>query len=348
MKAAVYQEFRAPMAVLDVDDPVPPADGVVLEVRATGVCRSDWHGWMGHDPGIRTPHVPGHEMAGLVAAVGRNVRSFSVGERVTVPFVCACGECRQCRKGDQQVCDRQSQPGFTRWGSFAEYVAIDYADHNLVRLPDSIDFTQAASLGCRFATAWRAIVAQGRIRPGEWLAVHGCGGVGLAAVMIARAFDAQVLAVDVSTEALLRARKCGAAAVIDAARTDDVAAAIRDWTNGGADVSIDALGSAATFDNSVRCLAKRGRHVQVGLMTGSDSLRPVPLDALVANELELLGSHGMQARLYPQILECLEAGKIDLRMIGGRQMTLGEAATMLADEALVLPTGVSVVDRFYA
>nr|BFE83119.1 hypothetical protein GCM10020093_057200 [Planobispora longispora] len=187
-------------------------------MEATGLCRSDWHGWQGHDADItRLPHVPGHELAGVLEAVGPEVRGWRPGDRVTIPFVAACGSCTACAAGDQQVCERQTQPGFTHWGSFAEYVAVENADVNLVALPPGMSFTTAASLGCRFATAFRAVVQVGGARPGEWVAVHGCGGVGLSAVMIAAAAGARVVAVDVSAEALRLAGEAGAAHVIGAA-----------------------------------------------------------------------------------------------------------------------------------
>jgi D-arabinose 1-dehydrogenase-like Zn-dependent alcohol dehydrogenase len=205
--AVVYEAFGDAPAVRTVADPTPAPHGAVIAVEATGLCRSDWHGWMGHDPDIRRfPHVPGHELAGVVAAVGADVTRWAPGDRVTVPFVCACGTCAQCAAGDHQICDRQTQPGFTHWGSFAELTAIDWADVNLVALPDELDADTAAALGCRFATAYRAVLQVGRVRAGEWVAVHGCGGVGLSAVMIAVAAGARVVAVDVSEPALRAAR----------------------------------------------------------------------------------------------------------------------------------------------
>src|SRR3954452_7890490 len=171
--------------VATVPDPAPGQHGPVVRVQPTGLCRSDWHGWMGHDPDIvRFPHVPGHELAGVVEAVGARGGRGAPGDRVTVPFVCACGTCAQCAAGAHQVCDRQTQPGFTHWGSFAELVAIDWADVNLVALPEDLDFDAAAALGCRVATAYRAVLQVGRLRAGEWLAVHGCGGGGLSGGVI--------------------------------------------------------------------------------------------------------------------------------------------------------------------
>src|SRR5665647_3119553 len=197
MRAVLYEAFQQLPEVVTVDDPACPETGVVIEVAATGLCRSDWHGWMGHDPDIRLPHVPGHEFAGVIAEVGSRVRGWHLGDRVTAPFVCACGQCETCRRGEQQVCDRQFQPGVTHWGSFAELVAIDHAQVNLGRVPDDMACETAASLGCRFATAYRAVVHHGRVQSGDWVVVHGCGGVGLSAVMIAAAVnDHPVAALD--------------------------------------------------------------------------------------------------------------------------------------------------------
>src|SRR5205085_2030329 len=153
----VYHEFGGKIATETVPDPAPPPDGVVIRIEATGLCRSDWHGWRGHDPDInRFPHVPGHEFAGTVVAVGRDVLRSWLGQRVTMPFAAGCGACDECRRGNQHICDRQYQPGFSGWGSFAEYVAVPYAKVNLVPLPDSVPSVTAAALGCRVATAYRA------------------------------------------------------------------------------------------------------------------------------------------------------------------------------------------------
>ena len=310
-------------------------------MKATGLCRSDWHGWMGHDDGIALPHVPGHELAGVVAEVGAAVTSWKAGDRVTVPFVCACGDCQQCRGGNQQVCDRQEQPGFTHWGSFAEYVAIAHADVNLIALPETQDYVSAAALGCRFATAYRAVMTQGRVRPGERVAVHGCGGVGLSAIMIAVAAGARVVGVDVSPEALELARGLGAVTV---AATGDVASAVRELTDGGAHLSLDAYGSRETCENSIRSLRKRGRHVQVGLMVGDNAVAGVPMDRVIANELEIRGSHGMAAHEYPAMLAKIAGGLIDPSLLVGRTISLGEAPNALATMNASVHPGMTVIE----
>ncbi len=325
----MFEAFGEPAAIRSVPDPSPPADGVVVKVEATGLCRSDWHGWMGHDPDIPLPHVPGHELAGTIVEVGLGVRKWKPGDRIVVPFICACGVCEPCLAGDHQVCDDQFQPGFTHWGSFAELVALHRADVNLVRLPDELDFVTAAGLGCRFATAHRAVMRQGRVAPGEWVAVHGCGGVGLSAVMIAVAAGSRVVAIDVSERALASAVELGATATVDAAAVADVAGAIKALTGGGAHLSIDALGSASTAFNSIAGLRKRGRHVQVGLMVGPDARAPIPMDVVIARELEILGSHGMAAHDYAAMLADITSGRLDPARLVGRTISLDEAPAAL-------------------
>jgi D-arabinose 1-dehydrogenase-like Zn-dependent alcohol dehydrogenase len=346
MRAVLFEQFGERPTVVEAADPVPNRLGAVLRVEATGVCRSDWHGWLGHDPDITLPHVPGHEMAGIVESVGADVRGWRAGDRVTVPFVCACGSCGPCSEGQQQICDRQFQPGFTHWGSFAEYVAIEHADINLVALPDTIDAVTAASLGCRFATAYRAVLGQGRARPGVWVAVHGCGGVGLSAVMVAVAEGARVVAVDVQPSALALASELGAEATVDAGQVGDVAAAVRELTGGGAHLSLDALGSPATCVGSVNSLRKRGRHVQVGLLPPELGVPPIPMDRVIVHELEIVGSHGMAAHAYPPLLAAVTSGRLRPDLLVRRRIPLDQAADALAGMDGRTGPGVTVVLPF--
>ncbi|WP_263790443.1 zinc-dependent alcohol dehydrogenase family protein [Salinibacter sp.] len=346
MKALVYDEFDAPLTLRTVSRPTPTPRGVVLEVLACGVCRSDWHGWKGHDPMITPPNVPGHEVVGIVTAVGDRVEEWSGGERVTVPFVGGCGTCKQCRAGQHQVCPDQFQPGFSGPGAFAEFVAIDYADENLVRLPGSIDAVTGASLGCRFATAFRAVVDQGAVRSGEWVAVHGCGGVGLSAVMIARAAGARVVAVDIADPALALADEVGARRTINADDTEDVAAAVREATQGGAHLSLDALGSPDTCRNSVANLRTHGRHVQVGLLVDEHARTAIPFDRVVADELEVRGAHGLQAHRYPALFNMIETGRLHPRQLVRQTISLPEAADRLRQMGTFAGTGIAVIDDF--
>lgn len=345
MKALYFEQFSGPIELTNLPDPSPNPDGVVIKVGASGLCRSDWHGWMGHDADISLPHVPGHELAGTIVALGKHVKGWRVGQRVTLPFVGGCGRCPQCQSGNHQVCDFQFQPGFTHWGSFAELVAIDYADVNLVRLPDSMDFVTAASLGCRFVTSFRAVVDQGQVSAGQWVAVHGCGGVGLSAIMIAAALGAQVIAVDIHQEKLDFAMQMGASAVLNGQELEDVPSTVRDMTGGGVHLSIDALGSQETCFNSIANLRKRGRHVQVGLMTGDHQHPHIPMDKVIANELEIVGSHGIQAFAYGRLLSMIDSGKLQPQKLIGKRITLTEAAKELPQMDQFKDIGITVIDR---
>jgi len=346
MKAVMYRAFSEQPKIEQLPDPVARSDGVVLKVMASGVCLSDWHGWQGNDPDIELPHVPGHELAGVVEAVGEEVTKWQVGDRVTVPFVGGCGKCPECASGNHQVCDHQFQPGFTHWGSFAEYVAIHYADVNLVRLPPEMNFETAASLGCRFATSFRAIVDRGQVSAGQWVVVHGCGGVGLSAIMIAVALGARVLAVDISDEKLQLAVQLGAVASLNVNLVANVSDAIRDLTGGGAHVSVDAIGNAEVCFNSINSLRKRGRHVQIGLMVGENSRAGIPMDKVLANELEILGSHGMQAYRYVQMLEMIVAGDLSPERLIGKTIDLEESISVLTSMDDFSTTGVTIITKF--
>ena len=345
MRAAVYEAFQQPLTIQNVANPSPSTTGVVLAVKACGICRSDWHGWMGNDPDIKLPHVPGHELSGEIAALGSEVAHWKIGDRVTLPFVCGCGTCEQCLSGNQQVCDRQFQLGFTAWGGFAEYVAIEYADTNLVRLPDEIDFVTASSLGCRFATSYRAVVDQGKVTAGQWVAVHGCGGVGLSAIMIAAAFGARVIAVDIADDKLEFAGSIGAETVINS-RYGNPVEAILDITDGGAHVSIDALGHPEILFNSVSSLRKRGKHIQVGIMELGQHQARVPIDKIIGRELEIIGSHGMQAHRYPEMLEMVRIGKLQPEKLVGKTVSLEDSINELVDMNNFAGSGVTVIDKF--
>jgi alcohol dehydrogenase len=346
MKALLVESFQKKPSIVQVADPQTPDNGVVIEVKATGLCRSDWHGWMGHDSDIRLPHVLGHEFAGVIREVGKGVKNWKTGDRVTVPFVCACGVCPTCHSGNQQICNDQFQPGFTHWGSFAQYVAIHRAETNLIKLPEEMTFETAASLGCRFATSFRAVVSQGKVSGGQWVAVHGCGGVGLSAIMIAAALGAEVIAVDISEEKLALAKAAGAEYLLNGKLTEDIPAAILELTKGGVHVSVDALGSKITCYNSIACLRKRGKHIQIGLMAGHESNPSIPMHLVIAKELEILGSHGMQAHAYPEMMQMILQGKMEPGKLIGRRINLDEAADALVSMDSFQEKGMIMIDQF--
>jgi alcohol dehydrogenase len=342
MRAVVVDAVRAQPEVRDVPEPSAPAGGVVVRVAATGLCRSDWHAWAGHDD-IAFPHVPGHELAGEVVEVGPGVDNWRVGDRVTVPFVCGCGRCEWCRSGNAQVCPDQQQPGFTHWGSFAELVALHAADTNLVAVPGAVDLATAAGLGCRFATAFRALAARARLIEGEWVTVIGAGGVGLSAVMIARALGARVVAVDRNPEALAVAADLGADHVLLADGTD-VPAAVADLTGGGSHIAVDAVGSEQTCADAILALRRRGRLAQVGLLPPVEGHPRVPMARVIAWELELLGSHGMAATDYPAMLALIESGALDPARLVERTIGLAEAAALLPAFDTATVAGMTIVD----
>ena len=341
----VVDAVRARPEVREVPDPGAPPGGVVVRVAATGLCRSDWHAWAGHDE-ITFPHVPGHELAGVVVEVGTGVGRWRTGDRVTVPFVCGCGSCSWCRSGQAQVCPHQQQPGFTHWGSFAEYVALHAADTNLVAVPDGLDSVTAAGLGCRFATAYRALVGRARVTEGEWVTVLGAGGVGPSAVMVARARGARVIAVDRNPDALALSTRLGAEHVllVDGPDPVDVPAAVADLTGGGSHVAVDAVGTEETCADSVLSLRRRGRHVQVGLLPPVAGHPRVPMSRVIAWELDLLGSHGMAAADYPDMLALIEQGSLQPQLLVERTVGLVEAAELLPRFDRAAVAGMTVVD----
>jgi len=341
----VMDSFGGPLRVREVADPEPPEGGVVVRVLATGLCRSDWHAWMGHDDDVKTlPHVPGHELAGVVSAVGAGVANWSVGDRVTSPFVEGCGACEWCRSGNAQVCPAQQQPGFTHWGSFAEYVVIHAADTNLVAIPGAVTSEAAASLGCRFATAYRALTGRARVEAGEWVTVVGAGGVGLSAVMIAKAMGAAVIAVDRTAGALDVAKRLGADHVL-VADGRDVAAQVHALTGGGSHVAVDAVGGEQACTDSILSLCRRGRHVQVGLLPPLDGQHPrIPMARVIGWELDLLGSHGMAAADYPGMLALIGRGDLRPQDLVERVISLDEAATLLPTLDTASPAGMTMID----
>ncbi len=340
MRAIVYDEFGGPLAVRDVPDPVAPAGGAVIRVAASGLCRSDWHAWAGHDDTVHLPHVPGHEFVGIIESLGAGVRGWTIGDRVTAPFVCGCGRCEWCLRGDAQVCPNQTQPGFTEWGSHAEGVVIRAADVNLVAVPADIPDEAAASLGCRFATAFRAVRARAAVRPGEWVAIFGAGGVGLSAVMIAAAVGARVIAVDPNPDALALATRVGALHGLDA--TPSVPHLISDITEGGAHIAVDAVGSASTSTAAINSLRRRGRYVQIGLLS-VDQHPEVPWDKVIGWELDILGSHGMAARDYADMLGLVKDGSLRPQDLVGRIVTLEKGAELLPQSATAASTGMTVL-----
>ena len=350
MRAAVIEGIRKPLVVKEMPDPACPPHGVIVRVEANGICRTDWHLWTGDWTwlGIQLPmpHVLGHEFCGVIEEVGPETTRWKKGDRVLVPFSQGEGTCESCRGGHHNVCDTPLVPGVAYWGGFGRLVGVPYADVNLVALPPSIPFVDAASMGCRYMTSFHAVVDQGQVRGGDWVAVHGCGGVGLSAVQIAAAVGASVIAVDVSDEKLAAAKGEGAAHTINSTK-DEPIGAIMQLTGGGAHVSIDALGIAATCVNSVMCLRKRGRHVQVGLTSGAEQGQvALPIDVIVLKELQITGSVGMQAPHFPAMLKMVEAGRLKPGKLVHKTIGLEDASGVLESMDKYGTLGVTVINKY--
>jgi alcohol dehydrogenase len=345
VRAALFEAFNAPLQVTDVPEPACPADGVVVAVRACGVCRSDWHAWTGADSDVTAPHVPGHEFAGEVVEVGPRCHRFHVGDRVTAPFILACGQCPDCLGGDPTICANQHVVGFSAWGAFADSLAVPHADFNLVAIPAGLDYVGVAGMGCRVTTAFRGLVDRGRLQPGEWLAVHGCGGVGLSAVMIGAAMGARVLAIDVNPHALDFAREVGASATLNVNGLDRVGERVREMTGGGVHVSIDALGVTDTFHNSIAGLRKLGRHVQIGMPLGRHAEPSVKLlEYVYSRQIAIMGTRGIAASRFPALFAMIEAGRIDPGRLVSRTIPLSEAGAALAAMNGYTGAGITVID----
>ena len=353
MRAAVLEAYGEPLAVRDREAPTPDPDGAVVAVEACGVCRSDWHAWQGHgdwaDDDVPLGQVLGHEPAGRVVATGDRVSTVSPGDRVVVPFNLGDGTCGYCRNGHGNVCTDGWALGFEPAvpGAFAERVAVPAADYNLVTLPESVGFDAAAALGCRYVTAFHALAHRADVDAGDRVAVHGCGGLGLAAVQIASALGARVIAVDIREEPLAMARDVGARTVVDAGAVADVPAAIAAETDGGAEVSVDALGRAETCRNSVRSLRPRGTHVQVGLTTDAERGEvSLPTDWMTRWEVSFLGARGMPPTDYADLFGLVEATGIEPGALVTAELALEDVSERLAAMDEYEVHGVEVVTAF--
>ena len=343
MRAAVLRIYNDDLSIEDVPDPACEPDGVVLRVLACGICRSDWHGWTGEHPRVKPGQIGGHEYCGEVIAAGPLAR-WRLGDRVVAPFILSCGACPDCHSGQGHTCTRQRLPGFTEPGAFAEYVSVPFA-HNRARLPENLSPVVAAGLGCRVTTAWHALTGRAALQAGEWVAVHGTGGVGLSVLLLARAMGARIIAVDVVPEKLTHALALGADAALDA-RAGDVAARIVEITGGGAHVSVEALGIAATTNASIECLRPLGRHVQIGMPVGHTARMEINMNAVYMKNLALFGTRGMPSWRYPSLLALIESGRVDMAPLIAREVALSDTSTELRAFNGPTPPGVAVISDF--
>jgi len=342
MIAAIVRNFNEDLSLEQVSEPQCPENGVVLEVLACGVCRSDYHGWTGNHPLVKNGSIMGHEYCGIVVEAGKRA-NHKIGDKLIAPFILGCGSCPACQTGKSNSCGSQIVPGFSAPGAYAKYVAVPF-DHNLVHLPEAMSPALAAGLGCRVTTAWHALSDRADVRAGEWVAVHGTGGIGLSAMLLAKMLGAYVVVVDVVKDKLDHALGLGADAAVNAAEVD-AAQAIIEITGGGADVSIEALGSAITTNASVECLATLGRHVHVG-MPGGDGMMNINMRAIYSKQLSFFGTRGMPSWKYPTLLEMIEKGKVDLSPMVDREIALSQASAELRMMKGATPPGTAVITKF--
>ncbi|PGF17865.1 alcohol dehydrogenase [Natrinema sp. CBA1119] len=353
MRAAVLEEHGEPLTVKDVDYPEPGADQVIVETEACGICRSDWHAWQGDwswiGAGVPEGQILGHEPAGVVSAVGSDVETLEEGDRVAVPFHLGDGTCPHCREGRANNCETVLPLGLSEYsqGAFAEAFPVREADFNCVKLPDDVGFAEMAGLGCRFMTAYHALADRADLRPGDWVAIHGCGGVGLSAIHIADALGAHPIAIDLVDDKLERAEELGARETVNVTEVDSSAQAVQAITDGGADVSIDALGVADTCKNSVNSLGTRGSHVQVGLTTGEEEGQiELPVDIMTMQEIDFHGSFGMPLVRYEELFNLIAQGTLEPDKIIGETLSLEEAPETLASMDDYGTVGIPVITEF--
>ncbi|MFB6466827.1 zinc-dependent alcohol dehydrogenase family protein [Cytobacillus sp. Hz8] len=349
MRAAQIIEHRKPLRIGNVPDPTPGPHDVIIRIEASGVCRSDWHAWMGDWSWIglspELPIIPGHEMGGVVEAIGKEVKNFRPGDRVTTPFHEGCSHCPNCLSGHSNRCDHLQIFGFGYDGAYAEYVKVPNGDFNLVPLPDEVDSLSAAAIGCRYMTGYHGVI-RSDVKPGNWLVVHGAGGVGLSAVQVANAIGAQVIAVDVDPAKLDLAKKEGAVATVNA-REESVIEAVKEITRGGAHASIEALGIQETILNSVLSLRKGGRHVQIGLTTSNEGgIAGLPIDVITAQELEIVGSLGNPRTDYDGLLSLIAQEKLNPKSLVSREISLDDVTDVLTDMSNYKTYGFNVITQF--
>jgi|CXWL01.1.fsa_nt_gi propanol-preferring alcohol dehydrogenase len=308
MKALVVKEFGGPLILEDVPIPQPKPDEALVRVKACAVDQFDLTIRDGKfAQAIKPPIILGHEIAGVVEAVGSHVTAVSVGDRVTSTLYLTCGKCRYCLTGRETICaDFKGYVGIHTPGAYAEYTTIP--EVNLVKLPDSISFAHGSVISNAIGTPFHALTKRARLQPNERVIITGAGGgVGCHAVQLARMMGAFVMAVDIGEEKLALARNLGADTVFDAS-SGDFSVAAREWSNGeGADVIIELVGTK-TFESSIKSLARGGRMVIIGSHTGT-TLTVSP-QAMIANEWEILGSRNASKRELVEVVNLVAEGRI--------------------------------------
>src|SRR5918911_147228 len=307
MRAMAVVDYERPLELLDLPVPTPGDGEVLVRVRYCGVCYSDVKtvtGHMPYSPTLKLPHVAGHEIAGVVEQAGPGT-TLPVGQRVAIYNYWACGTCRSCRAGEETVClNLRGWVGFTSPGGFQECLVVP--EKYALPLPDSIPDEQAAALSCATGTSYRAVISRGKVAAGESVLVVGAGGVGLQAIQVARAAGAGVFATDVDERKLARARELGAATPPEDA--SDPAGWLREQTDGGADLVIEAAGEAESLALAGAAARPGGRVVMVGYTVGERF--PIPSAETVLGEVTYIGSRYVKRDELTRAIELVASGAV--------------------------------------
>ena len=325
MRAAVFHGPGRPLVVSEVSRPAPGPGDALVKVAACGFCHTDLH-YLDHAvPTAKAPPlILGHEISGVVEAMGPGSPVRSVGDRVLVPSVLPCGNCAYCRSGRENICPDLKMPGNHIDGGFAEFVRVPARD--LVPLPNDLNLERSAVIADALTTPYHAVVHRARVRSGDWVVVVGCGGVGINAVQFAVAAGGNVIAVDLREEKREMARRLGACETLDPAEYPDLGREVRKRSGGGADVAIEVVGKPETVTLALSTLRRGGRLCVVGY---SDAVVPIPLNRLMFFEYSIVGSLGCRPVDYPRVIEMVRKGTVNLDAVVTATLPLeriGEAA----------------------
>ena len=285
MKAAVVQVFGKPLVIEDVPMPVPGPGEILVKVKACGVCHTDLHAASGDWPVKPVPpFIPGHEVAGVVAALGPDVTDFKLGDAVGVAWLHdACMRCEYCETGWETLCEHQHNTGYSVNGGFAEYVVASAAF--AARLPAGVDFAAIAPILCAGVTTYKGL-KETEARPGEWVVISGIGGLGHVAVQYAKAMGLKVVALDIAEDKLKLARAAGADHAINALSADAIESVMRDTGGGAHGVLVTAVSTAA-FAQALKMVRRKGTVSLVGLPPGEF---PTPIFDVVLKRITVRGS----------------------------------------------------------
>lgn len=309
MKAAMFYGPGQPFKIEEISTPRPGAGEVLVKVAACGVCHTDLHYTDHNVPTFKKPPlILGHEASGWVAAVSAGVTRWHEGDRVLLPAVYGCGVCEACRRGRENICDNMVMFGNNIDGAFAEYIVV--SQHALFALPAELPLIESCIIADAITTPYQAVANRGRVKPGDAVAVFGCGGIGLNVVQMAAAAGGQVIAVDLLEQKLVWAKQLGAVATINASQVERVDKEIRRLSSGGVDVAFEAIGLPVTQEAAFASTRNGGRLVLVGY-----SSKPMTLNSgrTMYREMEIVGSLGCPASEYPKVIELARTGKIKVK-----------------------------------